>query len=254
MSEAMVEVATVKQCWRYPVKSFQGEQTSHLVLGPDGIEGDRSFGLIDQATGHLLSAKAVRQLLEARATIDTVVLPDGTNQPIDDPSTDLVLSQWLGREVRLARPIDSGPVSYQMTFGPAGPDRRTVDVPTPSGTFLDVAHVHLLTTASLAAGRAARPDLDWDVRRFRPNLVLEVDDEGFIEDSWVGNRLRIGDCVLVPDDRTLRCAMPMRAQHGLDRAPDLFRALVDLNENRLGLYCSVMTAGVVRVGDPVGMD
>jgi uncharacterized protein YcbX len=175
MSEAMVEVATVKQCWRYPVKSFQGEQTSHLVLGPDGIEGDRSFGLIDQATGHLLSAKAVRQLLEARATIDTVVLPDGTNQPIDDPSTDLVLSQWLGRAVRLARPIDSGPVSYQMTFGPAGPDRRTVDVPTPSGTFLDVAHVHLLTTASLAAGRAARPDLDWDVRRFRPNLVLEVD-------------------------------------------------------------------------------
>jgi uncharacterized protein YcbX len=98
---------------------------------------------------------------------------------------------------------------------------------------------------------AARPDLDWDVRRFRPNLVVDVPSSGFVEDGWAGLRLRVGEAELVTEARTLRCAMPMRAQRGLERTPELFRALVELNDNHLGLYCQVVTPGRVRVGDAV---
>jgi uncharacterized protein YcbX len=247
----MTLLGQVAATWRYPVKSLQGLPVDELDIGRAGVVGDRAFGLIDQATGLLLSAKHVRELLEASATDHTVTLPDGTTHPIGSAATDEALGRWLGRPVTLRRPEDTGAVRYRMSFGPRGPERRVVDVPTPEGTYLDVAPVHLLTTASLAAGAAARPDLDWDVRRFRPNLVVDVPSSGFVEDGWAGLRLRVGEAELVTEARTLRCAMPMRAQRGLERTPELFRALVELNDNHLGLYCQVVTPGRVRVGDAV---
>ena len=58
-----------------------------------------------------------------------------------------------------------------------------VDIPAPAGSFLDFAPVHLVTTATLEGCQAQRPDLDWDVRRFRPNLVIDVDGPPFVEND-----------------------------------------------------------------------
>ena len=46
----------VEQIWRYPVKSLQGECLSATEIS-DAIPGDRGWGIIDNETGHLLSAK-----------------------------------------------------------------------------------------------------------------------------------------------------------------------------------------------------
>ncbi len=246
--------ATVGALWRYPVKSFQGFEVDTLELTEAGVVGDRTHGLVDAADGRLLSAKRVGALLGASATDRDLTLPDGTVVALDHPEADVVLSAWLDRPVRLARAGTTGDVSYQMTFDPPDDEAEYYDIPTPSGSFLDLAPVHLVSTATLAAGVEARPDLDWDVRRFRPNVVVAVDGPAFAEHEWIGHHVRMGDAVLAVRSPTVRCAMPLRPQPGLPRQPELFRAMSDLNEtfpNHLGLYLDVVSGGTITTGDPV---
>jgi uncharacterized protein YcbX len=250
-------IGTLAACWRYPVKSMQGGQAEQLVIDASGVGGDRSHAVIDPATGHLLSAKRVKALLDALATDERITLPDGQVLRFDDPALDDALSRWLGRTVHLADEEEAGERSYEMTFDPPDDEADYYEIPAPPGTFLDLAPVHLVTTATLDGCSAARPELNWDVRRFRPNLLLDVDVEPFGEQAWVGRQLAVGDVVLTVDGPTVRCAMPLRAQPGgLGREPELFRAMSELNgdfPNHLGLYCSVTEPGTVTVGDPVSV-
>jgi uncharacterized protein YcbX len=250
-------LGTLGACWRYPVKSLQGGETEHLVIGPSGVDGDRTHAVIDPVSGHLLSAKRVAALLQGSATDERITFPDGQVLRFDDPAIDDVLSTWLERTVHLANEEEAGERSYEMTFDPPNDEADYYAIPAPPGTFLDLAPVHLVTTATLAGCAAARPDLDWDVRRFRPNLVLDVDIEPFGEQAWIGQQVAVGDVVLTVDGPTVRCAMPLRAQPGgIEREPRLFQAMGELNEtfpNHLGLYCSVAEPGTVAVGDPVSV-
>lgn len=255
MGTSAVVEGSLAECWRYPVKSFQGLQEELLKIGPEGVEGDRTFGLIDVEADRLLSAKRTAALLQASATDSTVTLPDGASFAVDDPGLDDALTTWVGRPIRFARASETGPVSYQMTFDPPDDDADLFDIPTPEGTFLDLAAVHVVTTATLRRCAEARPDVDWSVRRFRPNLLLDVDGPAFFEDGWIGQRVQVGPVTLQIDGPMVRCAMPLRAQPGgLDRQTQLFHALNELNPTfpgHLGLCASVVEPGLVTVGDPV---
>lgn len=255
MGTEQVTSGRVAGCWRYPVKSFQGLSEQRLSIGAGGIDGDRTFGLIDVEADRLLSAKRTASLLQASATDDTVTLPDGSTFAVDDPSLDAALTDWVGRPIHFARAGDTGPVSYQMTFDPPDDDAELFDIPTPEGTFLDIAAVHIVTTATLDGCAVARPDVDWDVRRFRPNLLLDVEGPAFVEESWIGREIQVGAVTLRIDGPMVRCAMPLRAQPGgLERQTQLFHALNELNTTfpgHLGLCASVVDAGEVAVGDPV---
>lgn len=258
----MTVVGRVAECWRYPVKSMQGVDVDHLDLGRDGIEGDRAWGLIDLDSQRLMSAKRYSRLLHARADDTSITLPDGTRVDLQGPDANRYLSRWLGRSVALAQPSPDSEVSYQMTFDPPDDEADYYDIPVREGTFLDLSAVHLITTATLEHARARRPDLDWNVRRFRPNLVIELDervdaDDGFVEDAWCGLVAEIGDARLQAVQSTVRCAMPLRAQPGgLRREPELFGALNELNAarpNHLGVYLDVTGPGRVVRGDPISI-
>ena len=257
------QVGRVAELWRFPVKSMQGERVDRLELGPGGATGDRRYGLIDGASGNLLSAKSVPALLTARARTEgdavVIVLPDGRELGAADPDVSAVLSSWLDRDVEL-RPSGPGSVAYEMTFDPPNDDAEAVFWPAMEDSFLDLAPVHLLTTGSLAAMVAARPDSAWDVRRFRPNVLVDTGEvAGFVEDAWVGGAVALGGAgaAIQVDMQTVRCAMPLRAQPpwddrpGLDRDVEVFRTLTAEHNNHLGIYCGVATPGEVRVGDPV---
>lgn len=249
-----VPVGTVTGCWRYPVKSLQGLSVDSLVVDPTGVDGDRAFGLIDVETGRLLSAKRVSSMLHAGADDHAIALPDGTTVELHDQEVHRVLSTWLGREVRLVAAAEAGAVAYEMTFDPPDDDAEYYEIPAPPGSVVDLAPVHLVATATLDACATARPDLDWDVRRFRPNLVLDVDVEPWGEQDWVDRQLAVGTAVLTVNGPTVRCAMPLRAQPGVARQPEIFAALSGLNPsypNHLGLYCDVAEAGRVELGDTV---
>ena len=257
---AVVTTSSIQSLWRYPVKSMQGLAVDAVHVGSACIEGDRRWAIVDVASGRVMSAKRTQELLQASATDQSILLPDGTDVPLE-ADADAALSAWLGRPVMLRVAEGSEDLSYQMTFDPPNDDAEFYDIPIPPGTFVDLSPVHLITTATLDGCARMRPDLDWDVRRFRPNLVIAVDGDPFLEDQWTGSCLRVGSVVLQVAQLTVRCAMPLRRQPGmgptrpgLERQPELFGAISTLNQaapNHLGVYADVVTTGVIQIDDEV---
>jgi uncharacterized protein YcbX len=247
---------TVASIHRYPVKSLQGEALTSAELTPAGLAGDRRYGLVDQETGRLHSAKRTSALLDGRASTDGegrvhVEVPGHRTFTAEELALGPALDDWLGRSVTLREVWPEAELAYEMTLDPPNDDAEVFVIPAPPGSFVDLSPIHLLSTATLAGCAAHRPDLDWDVRRFRPNLVVDLDDEPFTEDTWTGRRLRIGTAELAVVQPTVRCAMPLRAQPGLERQRDLYAALEELHANHLGVYVDVVEPGTIAVGDAV---
>lgn len=255
-SDVVGEVAAL---WRYPVKSMQGEQVQSAAVSPDGLDGDRRYAVCDRATGRLLSAKSVAALLLAWARTEgpdvAITLPDGSEHRADaGQATDAALSEWLGRDVVLRERSAVGSSSYQMTFDPPNDSAEMVDIDTPPERLFDLATLHVLTTASLGRLDQLGEGHQWDVRRFRPNLLVEVgagSAEGFVEEGWVKMGLAVGGAELAVQMRTVRCAMPLREQPGLARDVGIYKVLDQSCANHLGVYVEVASPGLVSVGDPV---
>jgi uncharacterized protein YcbX len=247
-------MATVAQLWRFPVKSMQGAPFERGELGSSGFDGDRRWGVIDEESGKVLSAKTVGQLLEASAELDaagsgvTVSLPTGESFAGGTQKGDAMLSEWLDRPVRLERASEDVQRTYRMQYpDPTDPNEQWVEFPCPPGTFFDGTPVHLLTEPSLG---------EWDIRRFRPTVFVSVEsgDSRYPEDEWNGCDVAVGGAVLRSEMLTPRCAMPMRAQPGgLDKDPTIGRTLKREHALNLGLYCIVTSAGPVAVGDEVSV-
>lgn len=229
--------------YRYPVKSMQGEQPPSIEVDEHGVVGDRRYGVLDVDTGRILSAKEEPRLLLAKAgTVEggvEVEVPDGAD-----------LGAWLGRRVELREAGPSTTGRFQAHLDALDETSETVEWDSPPGAFLDESPVHLLTTASLRAMAAAAPAQQWDVRRFRPNLLLDIDADGFVEDEWMGSRLRVGpEVVLEVFKPTTRCSMTGRAQpDGVEADREVMRALHRHHRFKLGVHARVLAPGRVEPG------
>jgi uncharacterized protein YcbX len=242
---------------RYPVKSMQGEALDHAEVGEQGVPLDRQYGVIDVASGRVLTAKReARLLLAAATTIDgevVVTLPGAAPRAADDPGVNTDLADWLGREVRLERATPTTEAFYQFQ-AEGDPENDVLDLPVLDGSFFDLAPLHLLSHASLASAARLDSSLDWDVRRFRPTVTIETAADGdFPEDAWVGHQVGLGEVrcdVFMP---TIRCAMPMQAQPGLRAEPELMPRLKRGHNSLLGVYATVLAGGALSVGDEVSL-
>jgi uncharacterized protein YcbX len=201
-----------------------------------------------------------------------ITLPDGEAVTADDPKAAELLSRFLGRKTTLETTAADAPVLEELWLE-GGPDGRAVtDEPiamgSPRGTFFDYAVIHLVTTATLDRLSELYPQGRFDARRFRPNMLLSVTDEqtGFVENSWIGRTLAIGDSVrLRVTDPCPRCVMTTLAQEDLPADPGILRTAARHNsvvggEGRgpggvyaatVGVYAAVLAGGIVRRGDPV---
>jgi hypothetical protein len=124
----------------------------------------------------------------------------------------------------------------------------------PVGTYFDAFELHLLTTRSLDALRRRHPDAGVDVRRFRPNLVVETDPAvigEFPDFDWVGHRARVGGLVVEISRPMQRCVMTVHAQAELRRDRTILRTLVRETGQNLGVGVRVVDGGTVSVGDAV---
>nr|WP_314527360.1 MOSC N-terminal beta barrel domain-containing protein [uncultured Pseudomonas sp.] len=121
------------------------------------------------------------------------------------------------------------------------------------GTYFDLAPIHVLTTSSLAAMKRFHPDGTWDVRRFRPNFLIETDDtlEGLAEAGWGGCTLQLGELSLLCGAPTLRCGMTIQPQGDLPKDPQVLRSIVRDAGQNLGIYASPIQSSHVAVGDVV---
>jgi uncharacterized protein YcbX len=245
--------AQVIGIWRYPVKSMQGEGLAAGVLTERGLPGDRAWGVVDLASGKVLSAKLEPRLMEATAFTSgeavRVRLPEGD---VCDPGrgADAALSEWLGRAVQLV-PATTVTGAYEMHVSNVDDASPVIELPCPPGTFFDAAPVHLLTTASLRAMAARRSGSSWHPRRFRPTLLVEAEGDAFVEDEWIGQTVQVGEAELTVFAPTVRCRMTVHAQPGLPRDLGVATAVNAEHDGNLGIYAVVKTPGRVRVGDSV---
>jgi hypothetical protein len=239
------------------VKSLQGEEVPSGEIEPDGLHGDRRWGIRDERTGKILTARRAPQLLFASAVLapdgaPIITLPTGARCCGPGAETDAALSNWLDKPVRLVHSVGT-PAARAEFFQDATDDAsRAVEWTMPAGRFVDALPLLVLTTASLRTAAALYPGGDWEVRRFRPNLLVAVDGDGWLEDTWYGRAtIRIGAVELQPQQSCVRCTMVTRPQPDLTDDRDIFRTLARNHGATFGAWTSVVTGGAVRVGDDV---
>ncbi len=278
------EAGAVVSLWRYPVKSMIGEELNAARLSDYGLLGDRAYALMDSSDGKVATAKNPRKwptlfafaanFIERSASSPQgsavrIRLPDGTVVTGDQSDRNQVLSKAINREVTLAA-IERGEEDEARSSMPAlrtakaeeywpdidGLDHRdaVTDFELPTGTFFDCATVHLLTTATLDRLRHLYPQGRFEVERFRPNIVVRPleGSQTFVEDSWIGHTLAIGDEVrLNVTGPCGRCVMTTLAQRDLPMDRGILRTAVEHNRANVGVYATVVRGGTIRCGDRV---
>jgi uncharacterized protein len=266
---------SVAALWRYPVKSMLGEELNASEVTEHGLVGDRQFAVVDASTGKVAGAKNPRKwgnFFDFRAAYVEppqsgsrlpavrVILPDGTVVTSDRGDLAQVLSKALGRDVAFAEArgdgesADRAAEEYWPDMGGLEHRDTVTEWELPRGTFFDLAAVHLLTTATIDRLRALYPHGRFEVRRFRPNIVVSTppDVQGFVEDDWIDHTVAIGDearlRIIGP---CKRCVMTTLPQGDLPKDPGILRTAAQHNQANVGVYAEVIAGGTVRRGDPV---
>jgi uncharacterized protein YcbX len=272
---AQVSAGSVVGLWRYPVKSMMGEELNASDVTDRGLVGDRQFAVVDASTGKVAGAKNPRKwgnFFDFRAAYVEppergsklpavqLTLPDGAVVTSEQPDVAQVLSRALGREVAFAEAEHdreaSGAQAEEYWPDMEGLEHRdtVTEWELPAGTFFDLAVVHLLTTATIERLRALYPEGRFEVRRFRPNIVVATaaDQQGFVENDWIGRTLAIGDEVrLRITGPCPRCVMTTLPQGDLPKDAGILRTAAQNNEANVGVYADVAKSGTVRRGDDV---
>jgi uncharacterized protein len=275
VNKAQTDTGKVVSIWRYPVKSMLGEELNSSYVTERGLVGDRSYALIDKETGKVASAKNPRKwerlfdfhsiFVEPPKPAENIppvriTLPDGTQIfSVQNEDTDHVLSKALGRDVRLMKASLEKP-SYEEYWpdidGLAQRDKVTEEA-MPSQTFFDIAVIHLLTTSTINHLRELYPDGRFEVRRFRPNIVVEPasGETGFIENTWIGKMVTIGeDIILRINGPCTRCVMITLPQGDLPRDLGILRTVARYNQVNVGVYASVLRGGTIRRGQQIRLE
>lgn len=268
-------LGSIVSLWRYPVKSMLGEELNAAEVTKRGLLGDRAYALVDSADGKVASAKNPRKwphLFDCRAALADaprtgmqappvrITLPDGTVVNGEQPGLNQLFSKVLEREVKLfALPDVRTATAEEYWPDIEGLDHRDTitDFGLPEGTFFDCALVHLLTTATLDRLRELYRDGRFEVRRFRPNIVVETAsrDRDFVENAWIAQVLAIGDSVrLSVTGPCPRCVMTTLPQGDLPKDTGILRAAARYNRANVGIYASVLEGGTVHRGDSVRLE
>jgi uncharacterized protein len=261
-------IGRVQEIWRYPVKSFRGERVESAEVTATGLAGDRAYALRDRATDHVMSGKRFARLFECGATYPDgpgappeITLADGRHLALDRAGN--ALSAWLGRDVEFVRATVDATATYDIAIQTvddieAGVDQLAIEAggfPCPPGSFFDAAPLHVLTDATLTALQQAYPGGRFDVRRFRPNILVGATDAvGRIEEQWDSRTLTIGAIVRATVLMgTIRCVMTTLPQYDLPRDPKILRTVAQQGGGNAGVYATIDVPGTIRVGEPVAL-
>lgn len=227
----------VSALWRYPVKSLGGERVEMVDIGPYGLAGDRAFGIVDETTGHVLTARREPRLLfaTARWRDGTVEITGPDHLPL---ATDDELSSWLGRRVRLRRAGAEGGVYENPNDSERETDWMAWQGPGHAWHDSERTRVSLVSATTLGT---------WAPQRFRSNVLLE----GGGEDALVGQQVRLGTATLDVKTQVQRCVMVTRSQPGLDVDRDVLRSIHRERRGNLAVGAVIIEPGAVAVGDPL---
>lgn len=284
----MAIVGTIKEIWRFPVKSMQGDTITEARVSSHGVLGDRVWAMRDEARAEIQWGKKYPLLMQCKARYlnepdgagpapVAVTFPDGETINSNDERVHQKLTELLGATATL-RPLEPAEnVEFYKRYrvseeqfaadiaevfareeGEPMPDisklpEVIIDHVSVPGTFFDNEELHLITSDSMAFMQDKNPQASWDVRRFRPNFYIETSNArvALTENDWVGHHLKIGETVLEISAPTVRCGMTVRPQADLPFDKSILRTVVKEGDQCLGVGAHCRQAGVIRAGDSV---
>ena len=233
---------TVAGLWRWPVKSMAGERVNALRLDGRGAGGDRTHAVTYEHKGERkpLTAREAPRLLAwraaypfnlgagldpARPPFAIVTAPDGHSYRWGDPRLRSRLEDDIGRPVQLLRDVEG---------------------------VQDLRRTLLVTTQATLDALGEELDGPIDLRRFRPNVHLEMDAAAWEELGWEGADLEFsGGARLRLLHPCVRCAIPTRHPDTQVKWPGLLRHLSAAHDQCFGINARVLTGGRLAVGETV---
>lgn len=236
-------IGHIKEIVRYPVKSFTGEKVEDTHVLSYGLYGDRSHAYLDKTRpGKYLTITQAPFMCTYQASFAdhteslerfpevNVYTPDGKSVNWDDP--------WLIQKLEKRSNRQIQPVKYTPVNVPIG--------------AIEEEDLLIVTDASLSALREQWGN-QLDYRRFRPNLLLDlINKVPYIEETWFGKRLYIGEQVEIEMKRPCeRCMIITVDPKDSERDPSLLKIVAKERNNHFGVYASVIRTGPIHTGDEV---
>lgn len=265
----------VSDLFIYPLKSARGIAISSAAIDAFGLAGDRRAMLVDPS-GRFTTQRELQDIarieiqpapsylrlkMEGKADIivppphpdnrmDVVVWKSAVNASVADDATNTALSGWLGRDIRMV-------FFDRLATRIASPEWAGDGTPV---TFSDGYQILITTTGSLRAlnaDLAAHGEGSVGMERFRPNIVIDCDEE-WPEDRWA--TIEIGGIRLDLVKPCARCIMTTQDQQtGSRDVPNPMPAMgrVRMSADRrvpgplFGWNVVPRGEGTVKIGDVV---
>ncbi|BCB76221.1 MOSC domain-containing protein [Phytohabitans flavus] len=229
-----VVVGRVAAVLRYPVKSMAAEPVEQVDVSWHGLSGDRRWAFVRpdvHSNGFpWLTLRHRNDLNDYHPCWVEPESPDRSSLVVHTPTGDQfdvtapALAAELGAGVRVMK-LDRG--------------------------AFDTLPLSLITTRTVKSLETLL-GTELNVRRFRPNLVIEAFSTApFPEDEWVGRALTVGTAGMRIDGRDKRCVVVNIDPVTGRRSPAVLRTIAAHRDTRLGVYASTTRPGHVAVGDPV---
>jgi uncharacterized protein YcbX len=228
-------VGRVVGLWRYPVKSMAAEPLREVDVSWHGFAGDRRWAFlrsgVTQSGFPWLTLREREDMGHYSLSFVDSAQPDKSRTVVRTPAGEVfdVTDPALAAEL-----WPQGAQVIKQTRG-----------------VFDTFPLSLITTQTIARlGEMVGAQLD--VRRFRPNILVEAAaGDPFLEDGWVGSVLRIGSMRMRLDKRDGRCVVITIDPVTTERNPAILRTVVRERQGCLGVYGSTVEPGRVTMNDPV---
>lgn len=205
-----MELGTLAAIHRYPVKSLRGESLDQVAVLQQGVEGDRTRSMIVRG-GHARTGKPYRGKENDELHLSS------------DPQRGVERARERGVEVEL---------------------QTNEEEP-----FTDDAPVSIVVDTWLR-GLSKYVGYDVEYERFRPNFFVHARD-GFslTEEAMTGRELALGEVLLRVRYPIERCVVTTYDPSGGQSDPEVLSYVVRERSAWMGIYCDVLRAGIVRIGD-----
>jgi uncharacterized protein len=205
----------VAEIWRYPVKSLKGERLNETEITKLGIPDDRQVAVIREINGRFLTSRTRPKLLGLQGGLG----PDG--------AATINGYRWDSPEaLRLVQEAAMEPVTLES-------------IPAPQA--FDILPL-------LVATDGAARYLNIDHRRLRPNILL-ADVPELAERWWPRKILAIGDVRIHMEKLRERCVMTTFDPDTQVQDVTVLQRILDVLDGTTALDSSVITPGIIRVGD-----
>ena len=247
-----IELANI---WRHPIKSIGAEAVKSTYLRKNTtMPFDRVWALTHEKTrfdffnpnwvpcSSFIRVSIAPKLMAIKAKVDEksnsieLFHPELSSLRIEFNSSHFseLIVDWVSKLCP-----ESGPQSFKIC-----------NVPNRGMTDTDYSSISLLSLASLR-DLSEKVGSYLDMCRFRGNLWVNHSIP-YEEFNWVGNNITVGEVELEVIEPIERCnATKTNPENGI-RDVDTLKALQDhFQHQNFGVYCKVISNGMIKVGDSV---